>query len=175
MKSFYELIKQRRSIRKFAGKEVELEKIELILKAALMAPSSKKRNPWEFVLIKDRTLLRELAQCKLQGSSFLKDANSAIVVLADSTKSDVWVEDATIAATIIQLQALDLGLGSCWIQTHLRMYNESISSENYIRNQLVIPEQFQILCIIALGYPAEQKQEHDDTILQFKKIHYETF
>ena len=122
MKSFSELIKQRRSMRKFTDEELTQEEVVTLLKAALMSPSSKRSNCWQFIAVDDKETLDKLSRCKETGSSFLKDAPLAIVVLADPLASDVWIEDAAIASLMIQLQAEDLGLGSCWIQVRER-YN----------------------------------------------------
>jgi len=109
-----ELLRKRRSIRKFLPEKVTPEHIDIIIEAALRAPSSRGINPWEFILVDDPEKLSKLATSKQHGSEFLENAPLAIVVCADSTKSDVWVEDCSIAAIIIQLTAWSLGLGSCW-------------------------------------------------------------
>ena len=77
-------------------------------------------------------MLGKLAKSKQHGSEFLKNAPLAIVICADSTKSDVWVEDCSIAAIIIQLTALSLGLGSCWAQIRDRQHDYEITAEGYI-------------------------------------------
>ncbi|MEG3071814.1 MAG: nitroreductase family protein [Candidatus Syntrophopropionicum ammoniitolerans] len=108
----YELLKARRSIRKFQDKQVEKEKLDTILKCALLAmPSSRRSQPWEFVAVTDRELLQKLSTCREHGAEFLAGAPAAVVVLADLEKSDVWIEDAVIAAIIMQLAAQSLGLG----------------------------------------------------------------
>ncbi|WP_457576962.1 nitroreductase family protein, partial [Desulfomarina sp.] len=88
---FLELLKKRRSIRRFQEKPVEKEKIDMLMEAALRSPSSRSLNPWEFVVVTDRSLLEELATSKPHGGSFIKNAPLAIVVCGDPGKSDVWV------------------------------------------------------------------------------------
>jgi len=102
---FFDLLKKRRSIRKYINKKIEKEKVDMIIKSALMSPSSRGRRPWEFVLVEDRDLLEKLSNCREHGSQFLKEAALAVVVLADPDKCDVWIEDASIASLIIQLTA----------------------------------------------------------------------
>jgi len=97
---FMDLIANRRSIRRFSGDKVEAQKVELLKEAALRAPSSRGVNPWEFIFITDRNLLAKLSAAKPHGSTFLKDAPLGIVVCADPEKSDVWVEDASIATIL---------------------------------------------------------------------------
>ena len=138
MKSFSELIKQRRSMRKFTDEELTQEEVVTLLKAALMSPSSKRSNCWQFIAVDDKETLDKLSRCKEMGSSFLKEASLAIVVLADPLASDVWIEDASIASLMIQLQAEDLGLGSCWIQVRERYTATGMSSDEYVHGILGI-------------------------------------
>ena len=89
---FMDLIAKRRSIRRFTADKVEAEKVELLKEAALLAPSSRGINPWEFIVVTDRSLLANLSAAKPHGSTFLKDAPLGIVVCADPQKSDLKVE-----------------------------------------------------------------------------------
>jgi nitroreductase len=79
--------------------------------------------------------------------------------MADPEHSDVWIEDASIAATFMILTAQDLGLGSCWIQIRKRNHSVNISSEEFIKDLLGIPANLRILCLLAIGYSAEDKPE----------------
>jgi len=168
---FMDLITNRRSIRRFKTDKVETEKIELLKEAALRAPSSRGSNPWEFIFITDPDLLQKLSGAKPHGSTFLKDAQLGIVVCADPKKSDVWVEDASIAAIFIQLAATYLELGSCWIQIRDRMHDETRTAETYIADQLTIPSDLKVEMMIAIGYPAESKSPHPKEELQNEKVH----
>ena len=122
--SFLELLKNRRSIRRYTDRKVEPEKIQQILTAALMSPSSKRSNPWEFIVIEEDEMLQKLSACRPTGSQLLAGSPLGIVVIADQTRTDVWMEDASIAAIIMQLEAHDLGLGSCWVQVWGRQKEE---------------------------------------------------
>src|SRR5512133_1104663 len=152
-----ELLRTRRSIRKFTSEKITPEAIEVLVEAALRAPSSRGINPWEFILVDDPELLRKLSEAKQHGSQFLKHAPLAIVVCADSTKSDVWIEDCSIAAIIIQLTAVSLGLGSCWAQIRKRQHDSEKSAESYLQELLGIPEHIKIATILGIGHPAETK------------------
>ena len=103
-------------------------------------------------------------------TAFLKNAALGIVICGDETKSDVWVEDCSIAAILTQLTAQSIGLGSCWIQIRNRMHEEGITSESYIRNLLGLPENLKVECILSLGYPAEKKDGIPKDRLDFNKI-----
>lgn len=171
----YNLLISRRSIRKYQKKEVEKEKVDILLKSALLAPSSRSIRPWQFIAVDDADLLLKLSLCREPGPNYLAEAPLAIVVLADHSVSDIWIEDASIASTFIQLTAQDLGLGSCWIQVRKRNHTEDESAEEYIRNILDIPEQFSVECILAIGYPAEEKRPQEEETLLYQKLHYNRF
>ena len=168
---FMDLITKRRSIRRFIADKIEAQKVELLKEAALRAPSSRGVNPWEFIFITDRDLLVKLSAAKPHGSTFLKDAPLGVVVCADPEKSDIWVEDASIAAIFIQLAATYLELGSCWIQIRERLHDETQTAEAYIADVLNIPSNLKIESMIAIGYPAESKSPHLKEELQNEKIH----
>jgi nitroreductase len=172
MPNMLNLLKSRRSIRKFQEREIEKEKIDTILKSALLSPSSRGRRPWEFVAVTDKGLIQKLSQSKQSGSQFLKGAPLGIVVLANKNLCDVWIEDTSIVATIIQLTAQDLGLGSCWIQIRERLYSEDKNADTYIKEILNIPENCSVECIIAIGYPNENKEAYNEEDLLFEKVHY---
>lgn len=171
MENFSELIKNRRSMRKFTADEISQEEVVTLLKAALMAPTSKRSNCWQFIVVDDKALLQELSHCKEQASSFIADAALAIVVTADPLTSDVWIEDASIASVIIQLQAEDLGLGSCWVQVRERFTASGVPSDEFVRDVLDIPLQLQILSVIAIGHKGMERKPFDEEHLQWEKIH----
>ena len=165
-----ELLKQRRSIRKFKDQEIEPEKITQLLKGALLSPSSRNFTPWEFIVVTDKQTLQQLALAKSSGSAFLKNAPLAIVVLADPRVSDVWIEDASIATILIQMVAESIGLGSCWVQIRERKHNEDVSSEDYARWVLNIPEELKVEAIVGIGYPDETKATHREENLKYHKV-----
>ena len=165
-----DLLYQRRSIRKYSERPIEKTKIEALKEAALLSPSSRSLRPWEFIFIDHKEMIASLAKAKAHGSGFLANAPLAIVIVGDPTVSDVWVEDCSIAATILQLVAHDLGLGSCWIQIRKRMHHESLSSEDYIKNLLGISQNKNIEAILSIGYPDELHPPYTKEQLQWNKI-----
>jgi nitroreductase len=168
---FSSLIEKRRSIRRYEEREIEKEKVDALIEAALRAPSSMGTNPWRFIIVTEKAMLKKLSFSKEHGSSFLAGAALAIVVCADPKESTVWIEDASIAAIFIQLQAEDLGLGSCWIQIRERNHSKEKTSERYIAELLGIPDSLKVEAIIALGYPAEKKRPHPRESLQYQKAY----
>ena len=162
-------------MRKFTEQELSQDEVVALLKAALMSPSSKRSNPWEFIVVDDRELLQKMSTCRELGSKFVADAPMAIVVCASPEKSDVWFEDASIAALIIQLAAQDLELGSCWVQVYNRMHTETETAGEYIRQLLNIPENLEVLNIVTLGYKNEERKPYDEEKLSYDKLHRNTF
>lgn len=171
MESFSELIKARRSMRKFTEEELTQEQVVTLMKAALMAPTSKRSNAWQFIVVDDKDTLKKLSLCKEQASQFIADAALAVVVTADPLVSDVWIEDAAIASIYLQLQAEDMGLGSCWVQLRERFAMSGISSNEYVHDVLDIPLQLQALSIIAIGHKGMERKPFNEDYLQWEKIH----
>ena len=172
---FLDLIRTRRSIRRFKPQPVEREKIDALIEAALRSPSSRGINPWRFIVVQDRTMLNALSTAKSHGAGFLKEADLGIVVCADTLQSDVWVEDASIASTFIHLAAHDLGLGSCWIQIRKRTLADSSSSDTYVKELLNIPDHIRVESIIAIGYPDAVKQGHAKESLDVHKVYFNAY
>ena len=171
----FDLLKERRSIRKYDDREVEKEKIDIIVKSALLSPSSRARRPWEFIVVTDKEILQKLSQCREHSSQFLAGAPLGIVIIADPEVCDVWIEDSSIASILIQMSAQSLGLGSCWIQVRERFYSEEVTAEDYIKKILGIPERFKVESMIAIGYPGEEKKGHDESGLMIEKLHWNRY
>lgn len=169
-----EILKNRRSIRKFTEEKVSKEDLEKILKAGLLAPSSMGKKPVEFIVVEDKEVISKLENCKKHGTLPLKTAPLVIAVIGDSQLSDVWVEDASIVSILIQLEVEKLGLGSTWIQMRKRESLEK-NSEEAVREVLEIPEKYGVLSLIAIGHKNEEKKPYDDSDLDFGKIHYGKF
>lgn len=170
------IMQERRSIRKYTGEEIPKEKLDKILQAGLLSPSGKNIKPWEFIVVHEKETLHYLATARMGSSSkMLEGADYAIIVLADSEKTDVWIEDASIAMTNMHLMASYLGIGSCWIQGRTRMATETISTEEAIRQRLGFPEKYKLEAILSLGMPAMKLAEHSLEELEESKIHWEKF
>lgn len=171
MKNFYSLVQTRRSTRTYSTQSIPQELIQQLQEVALMSPASKRSNSWEFIFIDDKKLLEALSVSKPSSISFIKDAPLAIVVLADTSKSDVWIENASIASIYLQLAAEDLNLGSCWVQIRGRNHNDSTTASDYIKELLHVPAQFEVLSIISVGYKLENRPQFDLSRLQKDKLH----
>ncbi len=169
--SFSELVGRRRSIRKFTQELLNEEDVRTIMRAALMAPSSKGLHSYEFLVVDDRERLTALSQCKDMGSAFLSEAPLGVVVMGNPEVGDAWIEDASVASTMILLQAEDLNIGACWIQVRERKDAEGNDAEENVRRTLGIPPHVRVLCIIALGRKGMERKPQNEERLLWDKVH----
>lgn len=169
---FDELLLKRRSVRKFTDENITKKELNQILKAGLLAPTSRNRKPCNFLVVSNKETLKELADVKEHGSKFLADANKAIVVIANTLVSDTWIEDSSIALSFMHLMAANIGVGSCWIQIHLRKSSEGEDSEKLVRDIVKIDDYFRVVGILALGIPDGDVKQHSLDELDKTCIHF---
>ena len=155
-----DILKKRKSIRKYTEEEIPQETINKIIEAGRLAPSGRNKKPVKLILVRDKETLEFLSNTRSHGSQLLAGANAAIVVTGNSELSDTWIEDCSIAMIIMQLQATELGVGNCWVQVRGRMLEETNEvTEDLIKAKLDIPDNFSVECMLALGMPAEDWRE----------------
>ena len=146
--SLLDLFLSRRSIRRYENKDIPEDVLQQILETGRQAPSAANRQPIHFVIVNDHDLLRNL--CDTVFSRFVKYAPLAIVGCADikSLLTGKWaVVDTTIAMQNMVIAAWALGIGSCWI---------GACNEEKVKELLKIPDKWQVVALVTLGYPAEQ-------------------
>ena len=161
-------ILNRRSIRKYTSRAVEESKIEQLLKAAMAAPSAGNEQPWEFVVVRDRTTLNAIPKIHPY-SLMLYEASVAILVCGDLSRekySGYWVQDCAAATENMLLAAVELGLGAVWLGVYPA--EERVSE---IRKLLNIPETVVPFSLVSIGYPAEQHEPTDR--FDPSRIHYD--
>ena len=173
MESLHELLIRRHSIRRYQDREISAEDVKNIMEAALLAPSSKSVRPWQFVLVDDKDTLAKLAACKDNGTRPISSCALAIVVTASPEKTDMYIEDMSIAAAYMQLQATALGLGACWIQVRNRFTEDNEDAQDIVRELLGIPHDMIVECIVTVGYPDEERRPVDPSKLLWEKVHIE--
>lgn len=169
-----EIMRKRRSIRRYTGEKIPEEKLETILQAGLLSASGRAIRPWEFIVVQDKETLQYLSESRIGAAKMLQGADCAIVVIGDSEKTDVWIEDCSIAMAQMHLMADSLGVGSCWIQGRLREA-EGKTTEEYVREKLGFPESFRLEAILSLGIPEAEAKAHELGELLTEKIHREKF
>lgn len=170
-----ELVRVRRSIRSFTDQPLSAAQISQLAETLLRAPSSRNINPWEFILVDDRQLLVQLSAAKRHGSGFLAGAALGVVICADETKSDVWVEDCSIAAILLQMTAQSLGLGSCWAQIRKRPHDSQATAEEFVQQVLGLPKHIRVASIIGIGHSAEKRRPLAADQLQHDKLRYNNY
>jgi nitroreductase len=162
-----DMLRSRRSIRKYKATPVEDEKLNTVLEAARWAPSAGNRQPWEFVVAKDPSIRRRIADVAPYGG-FIADAPVMIAVVVDPGKDPThYVEDGAIATTHIMLAAHSLDLGTCWVGAFGSPY------EDEAKRVLGIPANLRVLSLISLGYPAEERTSTRKDPREI--IHYEKY
>ena len=169
--SLLRLAEQRRSVRHYTGQSIDRETMDKILTVAALAPSSYGQNPVEFVVVEGREQLSKLADCKRIGAPSVRGAGAAVVVMADTSKGELWVEDASVAAGYLLLGAEQYGIGACWNQIHLRD-GQRRSASDEIRQLLDIPDRYEVLCVVALGHKNEQKSPRSGKQMKQGRIRY---
>lgn len=175
MENFHELMRHRRSIRKYTGEPVDPEQVRLILEAGLMAPAGKRKNPWHFIVVDDPEKLKALSEARDMGTSQIANAALAIVLAANPADSDTWIEDLSIASIQMQLQCTDLGLGSVWCQMRMRENAEGVPAPYTVRQILEIPADYEILNVLAIGHIGEERKPYDTDKLQWEKVHIQNW
>ena len=165
MNELTEVIKRRRSVRKFEPKPISEEIIRDILDCARLAPTANNLQPWLFGAVTDPSIRREIAELTEYGK-FIKDCAVCFAVFADSTKK-YFLEDGCAATENILIACAAHGIGSCWGAGHKKVYVESI------RKRLKVPEPYTLIALIAAGYSKEQpspKKKTLDEVTFFNKV-----
>ena len=150
----FDVIRTRRSIRKYLNKPVEQEKLSKILEAARLSPSAANRQPWKFIVVRDEETKRKLVSA-CHNQSWMAEA--PVIIVACALPSEAWVRsdgeeywkvDVAIAMQDLILEAWELGLGTCWIGSF---------REEEVKRILGIPDEVRVVALTPLGYPAEEK------------------
>lgn len=175
MNNLHDLLVNRRSIRRYKDQPIDAESVKLILEAGLLSPTGKNARAWQFVVVENRTTLQQLSECKKAGAMPVAKAPMAVVVCVDVTQSETWVEDGSIAAAYMMLQARDLGIGSCWIEVNGRLAADGTPAEDIVQEILSLPEQVQPLCIVTFGIPDEDRKPQNTEKLLWDHVHVDRF
>ena len=173
----FELTRRRRSVRRYGEKRIDDEIINEIMKVALTAPTSFGHKPVEYVVVRDKYMIRKIGACKQMGGSQINGADAVIVVMvktADKRQAEFWIEDGAIASAYILLAAEQYGLGACWVHIRNRMGQRGTSDQE-IRSLLGVPEGYSVLNLVAIGEKAETKKAYTDADLHTENVHYEKY
>lgn len=169
-----ELIESRRSIRKFKEEVPSMELIEEILSLSTMGPSYAASRAVEFVIVEEKENLKKLADMELFGTSYLKDAPVAILVMTNSSTARYWIEECAIVSSYIGLVAEDKGLSTCWVNVRSGETQDGRDYQEFFKEEFNIPKDYSVLTIIPMGIRDERVRKRE--IIDIKsKIHLEKF
>ncbi len=158
---------RRRSVREFTDAPVSDEHVQVLLEAAMAAPSANDVRPWHFIVVRDAEQRRALARTH-QWSTMCAHAPVVFAVVGDPTRSDHWVEDCSAATENLLLTAAELRLGGVWVGIYPQPRREA-----HVHQALDIPDRLQVLCLVPVGHPAFFKPPR--TRYERSKVHYDNF
>lgn len=156
----------RRSVRNYQDKQVEDEKIEMLLKAAMAAPSAGNQQPWEFYVVTDKEKLEQLSKC----SPYAGCAKDAPMAIVSCYRKDIWMPayadiDMSACTENILLEAVELGLGAVWLG--IAPLTDRMEQ---VRGILDIPLHLDVFAVIPCGYPLKEGTQQDR--YDESRIHY---
>jgi nitroreductase len=162
----------RRSVRVYQRREVGEDHVRDLLEAAMAAPSAVAKDPWEFIVVRNRSMLNRLAT-GLPNGQMLADAALGIVVCGDLQRAhdrqlSYLLQDCSAAVENLLLAAHALGLGACWLGVHPR--EDRVA---HVRSQLAIPNVVIPVAVVSLGWPAESPAPR--TRYRAEAVHHETW
>ncbi len=144
-----EAIHRRTSVRKYLDREIPRETLEELADCARFAPSGYNKQPWVFVVVTERALLREIGATAKYGR-FIAEAGACVAIA--SSASETMIEDACAAAENIIVAACSRGIGSCWVNSFRQRHSRAVES------LLRFPSGYKLSVLLSLGYPAEDER-----------------
>jgi len=169
---FFDLIKNRRSIRKYQPKPVSKKDIEYILNAVRLAPSSRNRQCWRYVVVKDKKIIEKISSARPESKDWLAEAPVMIVACADPNESsrregkDYYLFDVALSFEHLLLAAKERGLATCCIAGF---------EEKTVKDAIEVPENIRVVVFTPLGYGTEEKGEVTDRKPLEEIIFYEKY
>ncbi|MDD3463179.1 MAG: nitroreductase family protein [Sulfurospirillaceae bacterium] len=165
-----EAIYQRRSVREFLPKKVEPQKIEILFKTAMQAPSAGNQQPWEFLVVTCKEKLQALAKAHPYATP-LENAPLGIIVLCNENGlrfPEYWQQDLAAATQNILLQCVELDLGAVWTGIA-----PDTSRMEYIEKLFALPQNIKAFALLAVGYPLYPQKE--ERRFKANRVHYEEY
>ncbi len=148
---FFEVVKNRKSVREYSDKQVNRGLIEKIIDAGRLAATARNEQPWEFIVTSDKKILQKICGMCPNGP-FIKDASHLIAVFSKDTK--YYIEDSSAATENMLLAIEALGLGGCWVAGDKKDYAEDI------RKIFNAPSGHKLVSMITVGYPEKEEKPH---------------
>jgi nitroreductase len=157
-----EAIRKRRSVRKFTGEPIPRKDLETIVDAGRLAASGHNNQPWDFIVITNKSVINELKEC----TRWMEKAGAIIAVVMDPS-SRWWREDGSAAAENMLIACTVMGYGSCWVEGNMLPYEEEFKA------LLGIPEEKRLFTLIPVGVPAEWPSKDKKSLQEV--IHWEKY
>lgn len=164
-----ESIFERRSVRSFKSQRVEDEKVEKMLRAGMQAPSAYNQQAWEFIVVRNKEIMKRLSTSNQYAGS-LADADVCIIILGNTEKMTLqlmWEQDLGACTQNVLLQATELGLGSVWYGT--TPYKDRME---FIQKEFNLTENLLPYCMIGIGYPKNENANHFIDRYDADKVRY---
>ena len=155
--SFFELAKERFSVRNFSDKAIEEEKLNQIIQAGRVAPTAKNKQPQKIYVLQSKEAIEKVKTL----SPCIYDAPTVLLICYD--ESAVWYNsrrpgynsgemDATIVCTHMMFAAWELGIGSCWV---------GLFNADEVGDALGLPKHIRVMGLLPMGYPADDAKPLD--------------
>ncbi len=149
----YNVIKKRRSIRKYKSTLVGESDLKKIIDAGRLAPSANNAQPWEFIVCDDKDIKDRLSKLCRWGK-FIKDAALAVAVFGDKHNTSTPLDCAAATENML-IMATALSIGSCWVAGYRKPHSEPV------KNLLCVPDDYELVSIVVLGYPSFIPEMHN--------------
>jgi nitroreductase len=166
-----ELLRRRRTIRRFKAEDVSEAVLEALLDAASVAPNRLDRRPLHYVVIRDGNIKRQLAEA-LRVRPYIEQAPVVIAVCADPDISPTWELDGSAAIENMLLAAISLGLGAAWVGSKgSTLWDQMVQ---VLHKATGVPAGIQVVSLVCLGYPDEEKRPYDPgEKVDAARVHYD--
>jgi nitroreductase len=159
---FYDVVKTRKSVKKFKDTPIDTKKLDRMVNAAMMSPSWKNNNSYKFIIVHDKTKLEQISKSIMNkdnsaAQSILEAPMTAIVVADPASSGEVenkeyYLVDSAIAMEHFILSATNEGYGTCWIAS---------LDEDIIKNALSIPQNYKVVALTPIGEISESKEHNE--------------
>lgn len=169
-----DIIKKRRTVRKFKDQAVDRKELEELLMYATMGPSAGNSHPVEFIVVDDKEKIEQLSNMESFATLYLKEAPCIVIVMANTEICRTWVEECAIAASYLQLLAEEKGLNTAWINVNEGKTSDKRSFEEYFAEEFNLPKKYRALCLIPIGYKKGGTKDHKEYDVT-EKVHYNEF
>ena len=163
-----DIINERRSVRQYKDKPVEEEKIDLLLRAGMQAPSAANQQPWEFIVLQEKENLKKLSEMSPY-AGMVSEAPLAIVLVANEDRMkfpENWEQDMGASTQNILLKAVDLELGGVWLG--VAPLEERMT---YVRDMFGLDKNIKPYAVVPIGYPAEGQENKFVDRYDVERIH----